>query len=75
MANWQKSTVIGLVVCLLHSCMADAGLATNQTKSVSPDLAKQQVSQLGVGANVKVDLACGKQLKGSIQSVEGGDFF
>jgi hypothetical protein len=74
MANWKKSTVIGLVVCLLHSCMADAGLATNQTKPVNPDLTKQQVSQFGVGANVKAEWACGKRLKGSIQSVEEGGF-
>jgi ribosome maturation factor RimP len=74
MDNWRKHAVVGLVVCLLHLSLTDVGLAVPETKSPDPNLARQQVGQLGVGANVKIDLASGKKLKGSIQTVEETGF-
>jgi hypothetical protein len=90
MANWKKSTVIGLVVCLLHLCMADAGLATKQAESVSPDLTKQQVSKgrkqpdaakmkrvaerLGVGHHVMVKTAETKEYHGNIVALGAESF-
>ncbi len=75
MDNWKKSTVLGLVVCLLHLCLADAGLATNQTKSVSPDLGKAQAAaakmkrvaeRLGIGRHIMVKTAGAKEYHGNI---------
>jgi len=90
MANWKKSTVIGLVICLLHLCLADAGLAMNQAKSVSPDLTKQQVSEgneqpdaakrkrvterLGVGRHVMVKTAEAKEYHGNIVALGAESF-
>ena len=74
MDSWRKYTVIGLVVCLMYLPLADVGLAANETRLPNPGLTKQQVGKFGVGANVKVELASGKKVKGSIQSVEEGGF-
>jgi len=90
MANWEKSTVIGLIVCILHLCMADAGLATNQAESVSPDLTTQQVikgkeqpdaakmkrvaERLGVGRHVMVKTAGAKEYHGSIVALGAESF-
>jgi ribosome maturation factor RimP len=74
MRNWRKYAVVGLVVCLLHLSLADAAQSAGTTTTLNPALAKQQVSQLGVGAKVKVELASGKRLKGSIQAVEDTGF-
>jgi ribosome maturation factor RimP len=63
-----------LVVCLLHLSLADMVWSAGTTTTPNPTLAKQRVDQFGVGANVKVELAGGKKLKGSIQSVEEGGF-
>jgi len=75
MHNWRKYTVVGLVVCLLHLSLAGMVWPASTTTTLNSTLAKQQVDQFGVGANVKVELAGGKKLKGSIQSVEEGGFF
>jgi len=90
MTNWKKSTVIGLVVCLLHLCMADAGLAAHQTKSVSPDLTTQQANKgkgqpdavkmkrvaerLGVGRHVMVKTAGAKEYHGNIVALGAESF-
>ena len=74
MCEWQKYTVLGLVVCLMYLPMADVGLAASDTPLPNPSLTRQQVEQLGVGAKVKVELASGQKLNGSIQSVEEDGF-
>ena len=90
MADWKKSTVIGLVVCLLHLGMADVGLATKQADRASPDLTTQQLSQgkeqpaaakmkrvaerLGVGRHVMVKTAGGKEYHGNIVSLGAESF-
>ena len=42
--------------------------------SAASDSVKQQVNQLGVGAKVKVKLAGGVRLRGSIEAIEAGGF-
>jgi len=89
-ANWKKSTVIGLVVCLLRLCVADAGLATKQAESVSRDLATQQVSKgneqpeaakmkrvaerLGVGHHIMVKTSDAKEYHGNIVALGAESF-
>ncbi len=74
MHDWKKYMVVGLVVCLLHLSLADLAWSAGTTPALNPTLTKQRVDQFGVGANVKVELAGGKKLKGSIQSIEEGGF-
>ena len=74
MRSSRKCTAAGLAVCLLHLSLADTVWPATTTSTLSPTLVKQHVGQFGVGAKVKVELASGKKLKGSIQSVEEEGF-
>ena len=69
-----KYTAAGLAVCLLHLSLVDTAWPASTAATLSPALAKQQVGLFGVGAKVKVELANGKKLKGSIQSLEEEGF-
>jgi hypothetical protein len=73
MNNWRKHVVIGLVICLMQLSLADVALSADTTAR-NPSLTRQRVDQFGVGAKVKVELADGKKLKGSIQSIGDGEF-
>ena len=73
MNNWRKRTVIGLVICLMQLSLADVALSADTTVP-NPSLTRQRVDQFGVGAKVKVELKNGKKFKGSIQSIEDGEF-
>jgi len=73
MNNWRKHAVIGLVICLMQLSLADVTLSADTTVP-NPSLTRQRVDQFGVGAKVKVELTNGKRFKGSIQSIEDGDF-
>lgn len=74
MCKWRKYVVLGLVVYMMYLPLAGAGLAANGTRCRIPSLTKQQVNQFDVGAKVKIELATGKERKGSIQSVEEEEF-
>jgi len=68
----KKLVVLGLVVCLGYLPVADvATLAATRPDSA---FAKQQIDQFGVGAKVKIQLADGKKLKGSISAIEDEGF-
>jgi len=68
----KKLVVLGLVVCLGYLPVADvATLAATRPDSA---FAKQQIDQFGVGAKVKIQLADGKKLKGTISAIEDGGF-
>ena len=68
----KKVLVLGLVVCLGYLPVADvATLAATRPDSA---FAKQQIDQFGVGAKVKIQLADGKKLKGSISAIEDEGF-
>jgi ribosome maturation factor RimP len=73
MHNWRKHTVIGLVICLMQLSLADVTWSADTTVP-NPSLTRQRVDQFGVGAKVKVELTNGKKFKGSIQSIEDGEF-
>ena len=73
MNSWRKSTVMGLVICLMQLSLADVALSADTTVP-NPSLARERVDQFGVGAKVKVELTNGKKFKGSIQSIEDGGF-
>jgi ribosome maturation factor RimP len=73
MNNWRKHTVIGLVICLMQLSLADVALSADTTVP-NPSLTRQRVDQFGVGAKVKVELTNGKKFRGSIQSIEDGEF-
>jgi len=73
MSDWRRILAAGLVVCLLDLSVAEAAMAL-PVASPNPTLIKQQVDQLGLGAKVKVQLADGKKLKGSISAIEDEAF-
>ena len=74
MNTWRQFISIGLVVGLLQLSLADAAWATGKVAPPGPTAVKQQVDLFGVGANVKLKLADGKKLKGSIQGIDDGAF-
>ena len=73
MNQWQKTIVIALVICVGILPVSDLVAFASDTPS-GPGRVKQRIDQLGVGANLKVQLADGKKVKGSVVSV-GEDGF
>lgn len=73
MSQWHKAIVIALVFCIGILPVSDFAAFAADTPA-GPDQVKQQIGQLGVGANLKVQLADGKKLKGSVVSL-GEDGF
>jgi small nuclear ribonucleoprotein (snRNP)-like protein len=71
MSQWHRVIVIVLVFCIGILPVNDVAALAGDTPSGS-DRVKQQVDQFGVGANLKVQLADGKKLKGSVVSL--GDY-
>jgi small nuclear ribonucleoprotein (snRNP)-like protein len=71
---WRRSLAIGLAVCLAHVSLADVALSFDTAMVPNAALTRQQVDLLGVGARVKVQLANGKKLRGSISGIEDGAF-
>lgn len=62
----------GLVFCMLLLPFGDLQSSLGAATPFGPSSVKQQVEQFGVGANVKLKLAGGEMLRGSIQAIEGG---
>jgi ribosome maturation factor RimP len=58
---------------MMQFSLADVALSADTTVP-NPSLTRQRVDQFGVGAKVKVELTNGKKFKGSIQSIEDGEF-
>jgi len=71
MNQWHR--VIVLVFCIGILPVSDVAALAGDTPSGS-DQVKQQIDQFGVGANLKVQLADGKKLLGSIEAIEDGSF-
>jgi ribosome maturation factor RimP len=63
-----RAVVIALVVCIGILPANDLAALAADTPA-GPEQVKQQLGQLGVGANLKVQLAGGKKLKGSVVSL------
>ena len=73
MSQWHRVIVIVLVFCIGILPVSDVA-ALGGEAPYGPDRVKQQVNQFGAGANLKVQLADGKKLKGSVVSF-GDDGF
>lgn len=65
---WHKIIVIALVFCFGVLPVSDLA-AFAADAPAGPEQVKQQIDQFGVGANLKVQLADGKKLKGSVVSL------
>ena len=74
MFNWQKLIATGLVACMLVLPLGDLALSLEAAAPPNPTLTKQQVDRWGVGAEVKVKLAGGKNLRGAISGIEDESF-
>jgi small nuclear ribonucleoprotein (snRNP)-like protein len=68
MNQWHRSIVIALVICIGILPVNDLTALAGDTPS-APAQVKQQIDQFGVGANLKVQLADGKKVKGSVVSL------
>jgi ribosome maturation factor RimP len=73
MNQWHRVIVIVLVFCIGILPVSDVAAVAGDTPSGS-DQVKQQIDQYGVGANLKVQLANGKKLKGSVVSLADDSF-
>jgi hypothetical protein len=73
MNQWHRIIVIALVICLGILPVSDLAAFAADTPA-GADGVKQQIDQFGVGANLKVQLADGKRLQGSVVSL-GNDGF
>jgi ribosome maturation factor RimP len=73
MISWHKGIAIGLVCCMTVLPLGDMA-AFGATASPDRAAVKQQIDQFGIGANVKLQLADGKKLKGSISAIEDEAF-
>ena len=73
MNQWHRIIVIALVICIGVLPVSDVAPLAADTPA-APEQVKQQLDQFGVGANLKVQLADGKKLKGSVVSL-GEDGF
>lgn len=74
MYSSKKALVIVLVTSLLLLPLGDVAAWLEAATPPNPALAKRQVDQFGVGAKVKIQLADGKKLKGSISAIEDEAF-
>jgi hypothetical protein len=57
MANRKKSMAIGLVVCLLQLCLADAGLATSPTRVAYDEVTEQREAKVTHNGKEQPDAA------------------
>jgi len=64
-----------LVFCMLVLPFSDLQTSLGATTPFDASSVKQQVNQFGVGAKVKLKLAGGKMLHGSIQAIEDKSLF
>jgi len=74
MNNWQKFIATGLAAYMLVLPLGDLAVSLQAEVPPNPTLTKQQVDRWGVGAEVKVKLAGGKNLRGAISGIEDDSF-
>lgn len=73
MSRWRQLISIAIVVAMVHLTLVDAVCPANSGPP-NPATVRQQVGQFGVGAKVKIRLATGKKLNGTIQAIEDDRF-
>jgi len=74
MFNWQKFIATVLAACMLALPLGDLAVSLQAEVPPNPTVTKQQVDRWGVGAEVKVKLAGGKNLRGAISGIEDESF-
>jgi small nuclear ribonucleoprotein (snRNP)-like protein len=68
MKHLQRAIVEALIFCIGFLPVNDLTALAGNSPS-APEQVKQQIDQFGVGANLKVQLADGKKVKGSVVSL------
>jgi len=63
MSNWRKFTAIALVICVVHSSVADLATARGTKSSVDSTGVKRKVEMLGVGSKVEADVEGGDRIR------------
>ncbi len=71
---WRQLVAIGVVLAILHLTVVDLARSAESAALPNNATVKQQVDQFGVGAKVKLRLANGTKLNGTIQAI-GDDAF
>lgn len=71
---WRQLVAIGVVLAILHLTIVDLARSAESAALPNNATVKQQVDQFGVGAKVKLRLANGTKLNGTIQAI-GDDAF
>ncbi|HZO98852.1 MAG TPA: hypothetical protein VFD30_01015 [Terriglobia bacterium] len=74
MSKWRKAVVIGLLISLVHSLVADLVAARAPDSSGNPAAVKQKVEILGVKSEVEVLVKGGDRIFGTIQSIGEDNF-
>ncbi len=74
MRGWQKAIRLSLAACVLSLPCGECAFALHGKALPDSTRTKDQVLQFGIGAQVKVKLAEGKTLRGSIAGIEDGAF-
>jgi len=69
MLNLRKLTANAMVAALLHLGLISSGVQLQAKESTNPDILKQRVEQFGVGTELKLKLANGQNIRGSVESV------
>src|ERR1700730_13340149 len=74
MCNFRILTTWGLVILIYSLPLSDSETSLMTATPFEYNSVKQQVSRFGVGATVKVKLAGGAIVRGSIEAIEEGGF-
>ncbi len=73
MIRWRKVVAIGLVYGMMVLPLGDVA-TLRATPALEPGVVRQQIGQFGVGANVRVKLTSGRQLRGTLAAVADDGF-
>ncbi len=69
MFNLKKLLANAMVVALLHLGLISSSVRLQAKELPNPDVLKQRVEQFGVGTELKLKLANGQNIRGSVESV------
>ena len=74
MGNFQKAIAQTVSVCLVLNLCGDWATTLGAATPPNPTLTRQQVELFGVGAAVKLKLASGEKVRGSVGAIEEHGF-
>ena len=74
MSSWRQFVAFGLVAGMLHLTLVDVAWSAGPAALPIPATVKEEVNLFGVGAKIKVRLADGKKLNGTIEGIETSTF-